>query len=104
MEAKKSNQSKPQLSKDPMEVYPGSMCSDRNNPSCTTSDAQSEAKCGRPEQPRDCINTAESSLELPVIEQASDANWTKPSKVRQQKLRSAEWLDMISKQEPPLEL
>ncbi|KYO23749.1 protein SLX4IP [Alligator mississippiensis] len=59
------NSSKPQTREDTMKVYLGSVNSEtgnRKNERQTPSDPQSEAKCRRIEQPKDCKNAAESFL------------------------------------------
>ncbi|XP_053317150.1 protein SLX4IP [Spea bombifrons] len=55
--------------------------------------SESEAKCGSLEQPKDCINTTENSLELPVPEVENHVNCRQPCEASsQQKTQSVEWL------------
>ncbi|XP_061845224.1 protein SLX4IP isoform X2 [Colius striatus] len=90
---RKSSTSKPQISKDSKEVYLGSVdlqTENRNN-DCQT--PQSEGKCRSEGLLKDCINTAESSLELPVLELENYVNQRQPDDVSsQQKPHSVERL------------
>ncbi|NXX83086.1 SLX4I protein, partial [Urocolius indicus] len=81
---RKSSTSKPQISKDSKEVYLGSVdlqTENRNN-DCQT--PQSEGKCRSTGLLKDCINTAESSLELPVLELENYVNQRQPDDVSSQ--------------------
>ncbi|NXV79643.1 SLX4I protein, partial [Atlantisia rogersi] len=93
---KKNSTSKPQINKDSKEVCLGSVDSqggNRKNGCRTSLGPQSEGKCRSIGQLKDCINTAESSLELPVLELENDVNRRQPDDVSsQQKPPTAEWL------------
>ncbi|NXU08319.1 SLX4I protein, partial [Pardalotus punctatus] len=93
---KRSNASKPQISKDSKKVY---LClqvrraENRKNDCQTSLSARSDVKRRSPGLLKDCTNTAESSLELPVLEQRNDVNQRQPDDVRsQQKPHSLQWL------------
>ncbi|NXU24538.1 SLX4I protein, partial [Thalassarche chlororhynchos] len=93
---RKSSTSKPQISKDSKEVYLGSVDSqtgNRKNDCQTSLSLQSEVKCRSTGLLKDCINTAESNLELPVLELENYVNQRQPDEVSsQQKPHSVEWL------------
>nr|XP_009917789.1 PREDICTED: protein SLX4IP [Haliaeetus albicilla] len=93
---RKSSTSKPQISKDSKKVYLGSVDSqtgNRKNDCQTSLSPQSEVKCRSTGLLKDCINTAESNLELPVLELESYVNQRQPDDVSsQQKPHSVEWL------------
>uniref|UniRef100_A0A8C3PCW6 SLX4 interacting protein n=1 Tax=Chrysemys picta bellii TaxID=8478 RepID=A0A8C3PCW6_CHRPI len=97
-ETRNSNMSKPQTSKDTMQVYLGSGDSatgSRKKEHQAPSDPQSEVKCRSIGHPKDCINTAESNSELPALELENHVNQRQPDDASsQQKLHSAEWLKM----------
>uniref|UniRef100_A0A8C8SLD6 SLX4 interacting protein n=1 Tax=Pelusios castaneus TaxID=367368 RepID=A0A8C8SLD6_9SAUR len=101
-----SNMSKPQTNEDTMQVYLGSVDSetgDRRKEHQAPSNPESELKCRNIEQPKDCINTAESSLELPALKLENHVNRRQPDDASsQQKLHSVEWLMMrpLSKNPP----
>ncbi|NWW24301.1 SLX4I protein, partial [Falcunculus frontatus] len=102
---KRSSASKPQISKDSKKVYLGSANSEtenRKNDCQTSLSAQSDVKRRSPGLLKDCTNTAESSLELPALEQRNDVNQRQPDDVRsQQKPRSLEWLEASLLSENP---
>ncbi|NWV60158.1 SLX4I protein, partial [Malurus elegans] len=90
---KRSSASKPQISKDSKKVYLGSVESQtENREDCQASlSARSDVKRRSPGLLKDCTNTAESNLELPVLEQRNDVNQRQPD-------------DVLSQQKPhPLE-
>ncbi|KAM6279208.1 protein SLX4IP isoform 2-T6 [Porphyrio hochstetteri] len=93
---KKNSTSKPQISKDSKKVCLGSVDSqggNRKNDCRTSLSPQSEGKCRSTGQLKDCINTAESSLELPVLELENYVNRRQPDDVSsQQKPPAAERL------------
>ncbi|XP_043368041.1 protein SLX4IP isoform X4 [Dermochelys coriacea] len=97
-ETRNSNMSKPQTSKDTMQVYLGSGDSEigsRKKEHQAPSDPQSEVKCRSIGQPKDCMNTAESNSELPALELENHVNQRQPDDASsQQTLHSAEWLKM----------
>ncbi|XP_033917164.1 protein SLX4IP isoform X2 [Melopsittacus undulatus] len=102
---KKSNTSKPQISKDSKKVSLGSVDSqtgNRENDLQTSLSPQSEVTCRRsPGLLKDCTNTIESNLELPVLE--LENNQRQPDGVSsQQKPRSVEWLksSLLSENSP----
>uniref|UniRef100_A0A8B9P6D1 SLX4 interacting protein n=1 Tax=Apteryx owenii TaxID=8824 RepID=A0A8B9P6D1_APTOW len=103
---RKSSVSKPQTSKDSEKVYLGSVDSQKGNRKndCQTSpNPPSELKCRSIGELKDCINTSESNLELPVLELENDVNQRQPDDASsQQKPHSAEWLKMrlLSKNPP----
>ncbi|NXL08000.1 SLX4I protein, partial [Mesembrinibis cayennensis] len=93
---RKNSPSKPQISKDSENVYLGSVDSqtgNRKNDCQPSLSPRSEVKCRSTGLLKDCINTAESNLELPVLELENDVNQRQPDDVSsQQKPRSLEWL------------
>lgn len=93
---RKSSTSKPQISKDSKKVYLGSADSqtgNRKNDCQTSLSPQSDVKCRSTGLLTDCINTAESNLELPVLELENYVNRRQPDDVSsQQKPHSVEWL------------
>ncbi|NXG79559.1 SLX4I protein, partial [Baryphthengus martii] len=93
---RKTSTSKPQISKDSKKVYLGSVNSqmgNRKNDCQSSLGPQSEAKCRSTGLLKDCINTAESNLELPVVELENYVNQRQPDDVSsQQKPHSLEWL------------
>ncbi|XP_068259690.1 protein SLX4IP isoform X2 [Nyctibius grandis] len=103
--ARKRSTSKPQISKDSNEVYLGSVDSqtgNRKNDCQTSLSPQSEVKCRSPGLLKECINTAESNLELPVLELENYVNQRQPDDVSsQQKPHSAEWLKSSLLSESP---
>ncbi|KGL94164.1 Protein SLX4IP, partial [Charadrius vociferus] len=103
---RKSSTSKPQISKDSKKVYLGSVDSqtgNRKNDCQTSLNPQSEVQCGSTGQLKDCINTAESNLELPVLELENYVNQRQPDDVSsQQKPHSVEWLkSSLLRENPP---
>ncbi|NXN68408.1 SLX4I protein, partial [Himantopus himantopus] len=103
---RKSSTSKPQISKDSKKVYLGSVDSqteNRKNDYQTSLSPQSEAKCRSRGQLKACINTAESNLELPVLELENYVNRRQPDDVSsQQKPHSVEWLkSSLLSENPP---
>ncbi|NWT51100.1 SLX4I protein, partial [Erythrocercus mccallii] len=94
---RRSSASKPQISKDSKKVYLGSadlQTENRKNNRQTSLGARSDVKRRSPGLLKDCTNTAESSLELPVLEQRNDVNQRQPDDVRSQhKPHSLEWLE-----------
>ncbi|NXI04475.1 SLX4I protein, partial [Pachycephala philippinensis] len=100
-----SSASKPQISKDSKKVYLGSadlQTENRKNDCQTSLSARSAVKRRSPGLLKDCTNTAESSLELPALEQRSDGNQRQPDDVRsQQKPHSLEWLEASLLSENP---
>ncbi|NXL78097.1 SLX4I protein, partial [Leptocoma aspasia] len=97
--------SKPQISKDSKKVYIGSADSqteNRKNDCETSLSARSAVKRGSPGLLKDCTNTAESSLELPALEQRNDVNQRQPDDLRsQQKPHSLEWSEANLSENPP---
>ncbi|NXB04836.1 SLX4I protein, partial [Cnemophilus loriae] len=97
--------SKPQISKDSKKVYLGSADSqteNRKNDCQRSLSARSDVKRRSPGLLKDCTNTAESSLELPVLEQRNDVDQRQPDDVRsQQKPHSLEWLEASLLSENP---
>ncbi|NWX60180.1 SLX4I protein, partial [Promerops cafer] len=101
---RRSSASKPQISKDSKEVYLGSADSQtENRKDCQPSlSARSAAKRRSPGLLKDCTNTAESSLELPVLEQRNDVNQRQAEDVHsQQKPHSLEQLEASLRSENP---
>ncbi|NXM51387.1 SLX4I protein, partial [Gymnorhina tibicen] len=102
---RRSSASKPQISKDSKKVYLGSadlQTENRKNDCQTSPSARSDVKRRSPGLLKDCTNTAESSLELPALEQRNDVNQTQPDDVRsQQKPHSLEWLEASLLSENP---
>ncbi|NXE91546.1 SLX4I protein, partial [Menura novaehollandiae] len=93
---RKSSASKPQISKDSKKVCLGSADSqteNRKNDCQTSLSPRSDVKRRSAGLLKDCTNTAESSLELPVLEQKNHGNQRQPDDVSsQQKPHSLEWL------------
>ncbi|NWX28528.1 SLX4I protein, partial [Notiomystis cincta] len=103
---RRSSASKPQISKDSKRVYLGSADSEtenRKNDCQTSPSARSDVKRRSPGLLKDCTNTAESSLELPVLEQRNDVHQRQPDAVcSQQKPHSLEWLEAnVLSENPP---
>ncbi|NXT61301.1 SLX4I protein, partial [Chaetops frenatus] len=103
---RRSSASKPQISKDSKEVCLGlvdSQAGNRKNNSRASLSARSEVKHRSPGLLKDCTNTAESNLELPVLEQRNDVNHRQPDGVHsQQKPHSLEWLEArLLSENPP---
>ncbi|NWS67051.1 SLX4I protein, partial [Crotophaga sulcirostris] len=102
---RKNSTSKPQISKDSKKVYLGSVDSqtgNRKNDCQISLSPQSEAKCRSTGQLKDCTNTAESNLELPVLELENYVNQRQPDDVSsQQKPHSLEWLKSSLLSESP---
>ncbi|NXV06027.1 SLX4I protein, partial [Cettia cetti] len=102
---RRSSASKPQISKDSKKVYLGSadlQTENRKNDRQTSLGARSDVKRRSPGLLKDCTNTAESSLELPVLEQRSDVNQRQPDDVcSQHKPHSLEWLEASLLSENP---
>ncbi|NXO34987.1 SLX4I protein, partial [Locustella ochotensis] len=102
---RRSSASKPQISKDSKKVYLGSadlQTENRKNDRQTSLGARSDVKRRSPGLLKDCTNTAESSLELPVLEQRNDVNQRQPDDVHsQQKPHSLEWLEASLLSENP---
>ncbi|XP_075353024.1 protein SLX4IP isoform X2 [Mycteria americana] len=102
---RKSSTSKPQISKDSKKVYLGSVDSqtgNRKNDCQTSLSPQSEVKCRSTGLLKDCINTAESNLELPVSELENYVNQRQPDDVSsQQKPHCVEWLQSSLLSENP---
>ncbi|NXR33557.1 SLX4I protein, partial [Zosterops hypoxanthus] len=103
---RRSSASKCQISKDSKKVYLGSadlQTENRKNDRQTSLGARSDVKRRSPGLLKDCTNTAESSLELPVLEQRNDVNQRQPDDVHsQQKPHSLEWLEasLLSENSP----
>ncbi|XP_009998477.1 PREDICTED: protein SLX4IP [Chaetura pelagica] len=101
----KSSTSKPQISKDCKEVALGSVDSQTGNrkKDCQTAfSPQSEVKCRSTGLLKDCINTAESNLELPGLELEHYVNQRQPDNVSsQQKPHCVEQLKMSLLSENP---
>ncbi|XP_037261726.1 protein SLX4IP [Falco biarmicus] len=102
---RKRSTSKPQISKDSENVYPGSVDLQTGNgkSNCQTSlSPQSEVKCRSAGLLKNCINTAESNLELPVLELENYVNQRQPDGVSsQQKPHSVELLKLSLLSENP---
>ncbi|XP_066033919.1 protein SLX4IP isoform X3 [Chamaea fasciata] len=102
---RRSSASKPQISKDSEKVYLGSadlQTENRKNDRQASLAARSDVKRRSPGLLKDCTNTAESSLELPVLEQRNDVNQRQPDDVHsQQKPHSLEWLEASLLSENP---
>ncbi|NXF29793.1 SLX4I protein, partial [Nyctibius bracteatus] len=103
---RKRSTSKPQISKDSNKVYLGSVDSqtgNRKNDCQTSLSPQSEVKCRSTGLLKECINTAESNLELPVLELEKYVNQRQPDDVSsQQKPHSVEWLkSSLLSENPP---
>ncbi|KFQ31554.1 Protein SLX4IP, partial [Merops nubicus] len=103
---RKTSTSKPQISKGSEKVYLGSVDSqtgNRKNDCQSSLSPPSEVKCKSTGLLKDCINTAESSLELPVLELENYVNQRQPDDVSsQQKPLSVERLksSLLSKNPP----
>ncbi|XP_035408733.1 protein SLX4IP isoform X1 [Cygnus atratus] len=103
---RKSTMSKPQTSKDSKKVDLGSVDSqteNRKNDCQTSTSSQSEVKCRSIGQLKDCINTAESNLELPILEMENNVNQRQPEDTSsQRKPHPVEWLKsrLLSKNPP----
>ncbi|XP_071596377.1 LOW QUALITY PROTEIN: protein SLX4IP [Heliangelus exortis] len=83
----KSGTSKPQISGDSKKVYLGSVDSqtgNRKNECQTTLSPQAEMRFRSTGLLKDCINTAESNLELPVLELENYVNQRQPDDVSSQ--------------------
>ncbi|XP_075563270.1 protein SLX4IP [Pelecanus crispus] len=103
---RKSSTSKPQISKDSKKVYLGSVDSqtgNRKNDCQTSLSPESEVKCRSTGLLKGCINTAESNLELPVLELENYVNQRQPDDVSsQQKPHSVELLkSSLLSENPP---
>ncbi|NXP30376.1 SLX4I protein, partial [Leiothrix lutea] len=102
---RRSSASKPQMSKDSKKVYLGSadlQTENRKNDRQTALGARSGVRRRSPGLLKDCTNTAESSLELPVLEQRNDVNQRQPDDVHsQQKPHSLERLEASLLSENP---
>ncbi|KFV51978.1 Protein SLX4IP, partial [Gavia stellata] len=103
---RKSSTCKPQISKDSKKVYLGSVdlqTGNRKNDCQTSLSPQSEVKCRSTGLLKDCINTAESNLELPLSELENYVNQRQPDDVSsQQKPHSVEWLkSSLLSEDPP---
>ncbi|NXI17234.1 SLX4I protein, partial [Irena cyanogastra] len=103
---RRSSASKPQISKDSKKVYLGSadLQTENRKKDCETSlSTRSAVKRRSPGLLKDCTNTAESSLGLPVLEQRNDVNQRQPDDVHsQQKPHSLEWWEasLLSENSP----
>ncbi|NXK46716.1 SLX4I protein, partial [Chauna torquata] len=103
---RKSSMSKPQTSKDSRKVDLGSVGSqteNRKNECQTSPSPQTEVKCRSTGQLKDCMNTAESNSELPVLEMENNVNQRQPEDASsQQKPHSVERLKsrLLSKNPP----
>ncbi|NXD76260.1 SLX4I protein, partial [Halcyon senegalensis] len=95
---RKTSTSKPQISKDSKKVYLGSgnsQMGNRKNDCQSSLSPQSEVKRRSMGLLKDCINTAESNLELPVLELENYVNQRQTDDVSsQQKPHSVEWLKL----------
>ncbi|NWQ90139.1 SLX4I protein, partial [Burhinus bistriatus] len=103
---RKRSTNKPQISKDSKKVYLGSVdlqTGKRKNDCQTSLSPQSEVQCRSTEQLKDCINTAENNLELPVLELENYVNRRQPDDgSSQQKPHSVEWLkSSLLSENPP---
>ncbi|NWS84034.1 SLX4I protein, partial [Toxostoma redivivum] len=102
---RRSSASKPQISKGSKKVSLGSAHSQTENRmnGCQTSlSARPDGKRRSPGLLKDCTNTAESSLELPVLEQRNDVNQRQPDDVHsQQKPHPLQWLEASIRSENP---
>ncbi|NXB90040.1 SLX4I protein, partial [Vidua chalybeata] len=102
---RRSSASKPQISKDSKKVCLGwadSQTENRKSDCETYLSAQSAVKRRSPSLLKDCTNTAESSLGLPVLEQRNYVNQRQPEDVRsQQKPHSLEWSEASLLSEGP---
>ncbi|NXP15263.1 SLX4I protein, partial [Thinocorus orbignyianus] len=97
---------KPQISKDSKKVYLGSVDLQTGNGKSdyqTSLGPQSEVKCRSTGLLKDCVNTAESSLELPPLVLENRVNRRQPDDVSsQQNPHSVEWLKSSLLSENPL--
>ncbi|NWZ98384.1 SLX4I protein, partial [Nesospiza acunhae] len=87
---RRSSASKPPIGKDSKEVYLGwadSQTENRNSDCETSVSAWSAVKRRSPGLLKDCTNTAESSLGLPVLEQRKDVHQGQPGEVHSQHKR-----------------
>ncbi|NXE18687.1 SLX4I protein, partial [Ardeotis kori] len=102
---KKSSTSNPQISKNSKKACLGSVDSqtgNRRNDCQTSLSPQSEVKCKSTGQLKNCINTAESDLQLPVLELENYVNQRQPDDVSsQQKPHSVECLKSSLRNENP---
>uniref|UniRef100_A0A8C3QFN3 SLX4 interacting protein n=1 Tax=Cyanoderma ruficeps TaxID=181631 RepID=A0A8C3QFN3_9PASS len=102
---RRSSAGKPQISKDSKKVYLGSadLQTENRKNSQASLGARSDVKRRSPGLLKDCTNTAESSLELPALEQRNDVNQRQPDDVHsQQKPHSLEWLEAgLLSENPP---
>ncbi|NXQ29716.1 SLX4I protein, partial [Alaudala cheleensis] len=102
---KRNSASKPQTSKDSKKVSLGSgdlQTENRRNECQTSVGARCDVKRRSPGLLKDCTNTAESSLDLPVSQQRHDLNQRQPADVHsQQKPPSLEWLEASLLSENP---
>ncbi|NXD20021.1 SLX4I protein, partial [Spelaeornis formosus] len=102
---RRSTASKPQISKDSKKVYLGSadlQTENRKNDCQASLGAPSDGKRRSPGLLKDCTNTAESSLGLPVLGQGNDVNQRQPEDVcSQQKPHSLQWLEASPLSENP---
>ncbi|NWW71215.1 SLX4I protein, partial [Climacteris rufus] len=93
--SRRSSASKPQISKDSKKVYLGSadvQTENRKNNCQTSLSPLPDVKRRSPGLLKDCTNTAECSLELPVLEQRNYVNQRQSDDVSsQQKPHSLEW-------------
>ncbi|KFP74732.1 Protein SLX4IP, partial [Acanthisitta chloris] len=103
---RKSSTSKPQISKDSKKVYLGSVdlqAENRKNDCQTSLSPQSDVKRRSPGLLKDCTNTAESSLKLPVLGLENYVNQRQPDDVSsQQKPHSLEQLEASLLSENPV--
>ncbi|NWY65009.1 SLX4I protein, partial [Erithacus rubecula] len=102
---RRSSASKPQISKDSKKVCVGSGDSQTENRKSDCQSflsAQPDVRRRSPGLLKDCTNTAESSLELPVLEQGNDVHQRQPDDVlSQQKPCSLQWLEASPRSENP---
>ncbi|XP_041273070.1 protein SLX4IP isoform X2 [Onychostruthus taczanowskii] len=100
---RRSSASKPQISKDSKKVYLGCADLQTENRDCESSlSARSAVKRRSPGLLKDCTNTAESSLGLPVLEQRNDVHQREPGGVHSQhKPDSLEWPEASLLSESP---
>ncbi|XP_066851481.1 protein SLX4IP isoform X7 [Anser cygnoides] len=85
---RKSSMSKPQTSKDSKKVDLGSVdlqTENRKNDCQTSTSPQPEVKCRSTGQLKDCINTAESNLELPILEMENNVKQRQPEDTSSQR-------------------
>ncbi|NWT91214.1 SLX4I protein, partial [Urocynchramus pylzowi] len=102
---RRSSASKPQISKDSQKVYLGwadSQTENRKSDCETSLSTRSAVKRRSPGLLKDCTNTAESSLGLPVLEQRNDVHQRQPEDVcSQHKPHSLEWSEASLLSEGP---